>query len=179
MECYACGADSKIYIVDLASQLLENDGSGYMGKLRAPSFVACKAAADIATQLSGHEAAVVCCGCSADGSTLVSCGEDGIRIWDILSRQVIKHLPALGDMVTSVRLFCEDPLTRMSKQKKPFMFSDHAPLSIFPPLQPLKRVPVATAPAVLLSTGKRVFFQPETFFSSLHVDIIEHFSCLF
>lgn len=152
MECYACASDMKIYVVDVASQIVDvTTGAFYSSSMMA----GCQSV-DTTAVLIGHEAPVVHCGFSMDGSTLVSCGDDGIRIWDTLSRQVVKHFPAVGDTVTAVSIFTEDPYLRALKSKNSLIpTADHITLSFFPPLQSLKRNYTPALPKALVCTVHR------------------------
>ncbi|CEL97528.1 unnamed protein product [Vitrella brassicaformis CCMP3155] len=88
----------------------------------------------------GHQGPVAGVSVNVDGSRLVSCAGDGLRIWDIPTRQTLRHLPNL-----------DSPLVAVFAWRRT---SGEAPL---PPMQPFTRSLTsfeAVPPVVALTAGR-------------------------
>lgn len=110
MLSYVCCNDGKIYVLNLGVLIDE-----LRSVVRSnPNCLVDISSTPVPTFL-GHQGPVECCTSNSDGSLLISCGTDGLRIWDSHSRQTIKHLSSLGDTLIGVSVFREF-LNRKSKQ---------------------------------------------------------------
>jgi hypothetical protein len=81
---------------------------------------------------------------------LVSSGEDGIRIWDIYSRQTINYFSTLRNSVTAVHFFTASyfDFSSNSNQKTDTEINDLI-LCNLSPLRPFMRNPITRNPDIV------------------------------
>lgn len=96
----AAGADGKAYRLSMADESASSSSSTYVG----------------------HKGPVLTCQLSADCRTLVTCcGGDGVRVWDVESRQSLRQLDGCFQraQLSGARIITQSKVTRPMPELKP------------------------------------------------------------